>query len=238
MDTSFYTAVRGAMTQQTHMDILSNNIANLNTNGYRTKNASFLDLMYYNIRGTEEEMGDLRAGTGAVVQRTESDFTSGVMIQTGGRFDYAIQGNGFFMLRSPVDNSVVYTRDGSFALSQRDDGFYLVDAEGWLVLDAQQNPIRYDGGELGADPAIFDFITTNGMLSTGSNRFVPTEKNGQPFLAGAAESRLKQGALESSNGDLAQEMSKVIVSQRAYSYMLRMIQTSDEVEQTINGLRR
>ena len=237
MDTSFYTAVRGAMTQQTHMDILSNNVANLNTNGYRTKNSSFLDLMYYNIRGTEEDMGDLRAGTGAVVERTESDFTGGVLIETGGAYDYAIQGNGFFMVRSPIDNSIVYTRDGSFALSERADGFYLVDAEGWLVLDAQQNPIRYDGGELSGDPAIFDFVTTNGMLSTGSNRFIPTEKNGNPFLAGG-ESYLVKGSLESSNVDLAQEMSKVIISQRAYSYMMKMVQTSDEVEQTINGLRR
>ena len=237
MDTSFYTAVRGVMTQQTQMDILSNNIANMNTNGYRTKNASFLDLMYYNIRGTENDMGDLRAGTGTIVERTESDFTPGVLMQTGGAYDYAIQGNGFFMLQNPQDNTVEYTRDGSFALSQRADGFYLVDAEGWLVLDAQQNPIRYVGGELTGTPGIFDFVTTNGMLSTGSNRFVPVAKNGNPFPAGG-ESRLVPGALETSNADLAQEMSKVIVSQRAYSYMLRMIQTSDEVEQTINGLRR
>ncbi len=237
MDTSFYTAVRGAMTQQTHMDILSNNIANLNTNGYRTKNASFLDLMYYNIRGTEEDMGDLRAGTGTVVERTESDFTSGVILQTGGQYDYAIQGNGFFMVRNPLDNSVAYTRDGSFALSERADGFYLVDAEGWLVMDEQQNPIRYNGTELTGRPGIYDFVTTNGMLSTGSNRFVPVEKNGNPYLAGA-ESRLLTGALENSNADLAQEMSKVIIAQRAYSYILKMITTSDEVEQTINGLRR
>ncbi len=236
MDSSFYTAVRGAMSQQTHMDILSNNIANMNTNGYKTKTASFQDLLhYYNMRAPETEVTRYEAGTGSIVQRTDTDFTDGVLISTGLQFDYAIQGTGFFMIQDPVDNTITYTRDGSFALSERADGMYLADDQGRLVLDAAQNPILYEGGELSAVPGIFDFVHTNGMVSVGTNGFVPSAKNGN--VMPAQDSELVQGCLEGSNVDLADEMSKVIVSSRAYTYMLRMVQTADEVEQTINGLR-
>ncbi|HIW84825.1 MAG TPA: flagellar hook-basal body protein [Candidatus Dorea gallistercoris] len=235
MDTSFYTAVRGAMTQQAHMDILSNNIANVNTNGYKTKTGSFLDLMYFNMQDRRETDTRIKSGTGALVQRTDTDFTGGTFINTGDRFDYAIQGRGFFMIQDPADNSITYTRNGNFALSQRQDGFYLVDAQGRLVLDAGRNPIRYINGELVSTPGIFDFVHTNGMASVGNNSFVPTTKNGAVMIA--ADATLVPGCLESSNVDMADEMSKVIISSRAYSYMLRMVQTSDEVEQTINGLR-
>lgn len=235
MDTSFYTAVRGAMTQQAHMDILSNNIANVNTNGYKTKTGSFLDLMYFNMQDRRETDTRIKSGTGALVQRTDTDFIGGTFINTGDRFDYAIQGRGFFMIQDPADNSITYTRNGNFALSQRQDGFYLVDAQGRLVLDAGRNPIRYINGELVSTPGIFDFVHTNGMASVGNNSFVPTTKNGAVMIA--ADATLVPGCLESSNVDMADEMSKVIISSRAYSYMLRMVQTSDEVEQTINGLR-
>lgn len=235
MDTSFYTAVRGAMTQQAHMDILSNNIANVNTDGYKTKTGSFLDLMYFNMKDRRETDTRIKSGTGALVQRTDTDFTGGTFINTGDRFDYAIQGRGFFMIQDPADNSITYTRNGSFALSQRQDGFYLVDAQGRMVLDAGRNPIRYVNGELTSTPGLFDFVHTNGMVSVGNNSFVPTAKNGAVMIA--ADATLVPGCLESSNVDMADEMSKVIISSRAYSYMLRMVQTSDEVEQTINGLR-
>ena len=139
------------------------------------------------------------------------------------------------MIQDPADNSITYTRNGNFALSQRQDGFYLVDAQGRLVLDAGRNPIRYINGELVSTPGIFDFVHTNGMASVGNNSFVPTTKNGAVMIA--ADATLVPGCLESSNVDMADEMSKVIISSRAYSYMLRMVQTSDEVEQTINGLR-
>ncbi len=232
MDTSFYTAVRGTMTQQAHMDILSNNIANINTYGYKSKDASFQDLMYYGMRGIEENP---QAGTGSVIRQTDTDFTGAALMNTGNTFDYAIEGNGFFMIQDPADGGITYTRTGSFALSERADGMYLADSRGNLVLDAQQNPIRYVNGQLTATPGMFDFAHTNGMISVGDNYFIPSAKNGAVMQAGNA--RLVQGSLENSNVDLADQMSKVIVSQRAYSYMLRMVQTADEVEQTINGLR-
>lgn len=235
MDTSFYSAVRGAMTQQQHMNILANNIANINTYGYKSKTASFQDLVYYNMNAPADENTRLTAGTGANIARTETDFSQAGITQTGRTLDYAIQGNGFFMLRNPVDNSISYTRNGNFQLSQRADGFYLADAQGKLVLDGNQLPIRYEGGNLTGNPGIYDFVHTNGMLSVGDGEYVPVDKNGAPVLAQDAE--LVQGALENSNADLAKEMAKVIESSRAYSYVLKMVQTSDEVEQTINSLR-
>ena len=188
--------------------------------------------MYCGLRGLDE---DMQAGTGAVVRQTDTDFSGAGLLRTGRDFDFAIQGNGFFMIQDPADGDITYTRSGSFSLSERADGMYLADSNGNLVLDAQRNPIRYVNGELGALPGMFDFANTNGMLSVGDNYFVPVAKNGPAVQA--EDATLTQGSLENSNVDLADQMSKVIISQRAYSYMLRMVQTADEVEQTINGLR-
>lgn len=235
MDTSFYTAACGAISQQKHMDIISNNIANINTAGYKEKTASFQDLVYRNMRGAAGENTRLSAGSGAIVERTDIDFSQAGQRQTERLLDFAIQGNGFFMLRDPSNNSVSYTRNGNFQISERQDGFYLADSSGKLVLDERQNPIRYENGELATSPAIYDFVHTNGMQSIGDGEFVPVGKNGAPFLA--QDAKLMQGSLENSNVDLAGEMAKVIESSRAYSYMLKMVQTSDEVEQTINSLR-
>lgn len=235
MDTSFYSAVRGAMTQQRNMDIISNNIANINTTGYKSKTASFQDLVYYNMNAPQGEVTRLGAGTGADIERTETDFSQAGFTRTGRMLDYAIQGNGFFMLRNPSDNTISYTRNGNFQLSQRADGFYLADARGKLVLDENQNPIRYEEGALTASPGIYDFVHTDGMISIGDGEYMPDDKNGAPVLA--EDAQLLQGSLENSNVDLASEMSKVIESSRAYSYMLKMVQTSDEIEQTINSLR-
>lgn len=235
MNTSFYTAVRGAMTQQTSIDILANNIANVNTVGYKGKTASFLDLMYYNMHAQENAEEGLKSGTGSVVCRTDTDFQTGSVQYTGGSYDFAIQGTGFFMILDPATSNITYTRAGNFSLSRRQDGFYLADADGRLVLDTQRNPIRYTGEMLSATPGVFDFVHTNGMVSVGENEYIPAEKNGQVYAV--TDAKVISGALESSNVDLANEMSKVILSSRAYSYALKMIQTSDEVEQTINGIR-
>lgn len=235
MDTSFYTAVRGAMTQQSHMDVLSNNIANINTTGYKTKNGMFQHLMYYNLHAGEDADVKRQAGTGAVLQRTDIDFTESPVMKTSGAWDFAIDGTGFFALRDPQNNEISYTRAGDFKICQRQDGFYLTDTQGRFVLDASGNVIRYNSGKLSADPAVYDFRSTVGMLGVGDNRYVPTEKNGRAFLA--ESTKLVKGVLETSNVDLASELAKVIESSRAYAYILKMVQTSDEVEQTINSLR-
>lgn len=235
MDTSFWTAARGVRSHQEHMNILANNISNLNTTGYKVKTGAFLDLMYYNMRAPEEDLTRLKAGTGMMVERTDTDFSPVMAGPTYQPMDYAILEEGFFILRDPASGEITYTRNGHFSASVRTDGMYLITDAGKLVLDANRNPIRVEDGKASVDPGVVTFINTNGMLSVGDNEFAPVPKNGAPILV--RDPNLRSGYLEMSNVDLAEEYSKVIKVSRAYAYALKMVQTSDEVEQTINGLR-
>lgn len=236
MDASFYTAARGAMTQQQRLNVISNNLANTNTIGYKSKSAVFMDLMYYNMHAGADDPTTIKNGTGVRVQHVNTNFTSnGMTAAAEGSYGYAIAGDGFFMLRNQADNTVTYTRAGNFALSVRQDGTYLVNDAQKLVLDANQNPIQLVNGVLTGRPAVFDFANTNGMESIGGTEFRPVAKNGDPVLVENAE--VIDGYVEPSNVDVAQEMADTIIASRAYSYALKMVQTADEVEQTINGLR-
>ncbi len=235
MDTSFYTAARGVRSQQERMNVISNNIANLNTTGYKMQSSAFLDLMYYNMRAPEGELTTLKAGTGVMLERTDIDFSAAAPSPTGQPMDYALMGEGFFMVRDPSTNEITYTRDGHFSASVRADGMYLITDNGKLVLDSNRNPIRVTDGKAAVEPGVFTFVNTNGMLATGNNEFSPVAKNGAPILVQNPD--LKNGYLEMSNADLAEEFSKTVEASRAYSYALKMVQTSDEVEQTINSLR-
>lgn len=235
MDTSFYAAARGAMSYQDRLNVISNNIANVNTTGYKSKNAAFLDLMYYNMHAPEGTDTRVKAGTGSLVERTDINFDGGGIVPSDGAYDYAIVGEGFFQLRNPVTNEITYTRNGCFAASLRGNEFYLVTDSGKLVLDGTGNPIRIMNGELQSQPGIYTFNNFNGMQSSGTNEFIPVQKNGNPMLA--TGSTLRKGSLEQSNVDFSDEMTKTIESSRAYSYVLKMIQTTDEIEQTINSLR-
>lgn len=235
MDASFYTAARGAMTQQEKFNVISNNMANVNTYGYKSKSSVFQDLLYYNMRAAAGEVTQLTNGTGTMLNHTNTDYTQAGFGEGTGDYDYAISGEGFFMLRNPATNEISYTRNGHFSLSLRADGFYLVSDSNKLVLDANQNPIRVVNDVQSGRPGIYSFTNTDGMESAGQNEFVPVAKNGAPVLN--MQSRLLEGYLEMSNVDTAQEMANTIEASRAYSYVLKMIQTSDEVEQTINNLR-
>lgn len=236
MYTSFYTAARGAMEEQKKMDVIANNFASVNNYGYKPKSAVFSDLMYYNLNNYTGEDTPLKAGVGIVVEKTNTKFDPTAPMTTGGEFDYSIQDDGFFMLRSPITNQVSYTRNGHFSLSQRGDVFYLVNDNGNFVLDENQNPITVDENrELSGDIGVYGFNILDGMLSSGNNEFTPVAKNGNPYLIRGA--RLVDHSLEMSGVDTADEISKLIETQRAYSYALKMVQTSDEVMNVINGLR-
>ena len=236
MYTSFYSAARGAIEEQRKMDVIANNFASVNNYGYKPKSAVFSDLMYYNLNNYTGEDTPLKAGVGIVVEKTNTKFDPTVPTTTGGEYDYSILEDGFFMLLSPVTGEVSYTRNGHFSLSQRGDVFYLVNDNGNLVLDENQNPIIQEAdGELSGEIGVYGFNILDGMLSKGNNEFTPVAKNGDPYLIRGA--RLVDHSLEMSGVDTADEISKLIETQRAYSYALKMVQTSDEVMTTINGLR-
>lgn len=235
MYSSFYTAALGAAGQQSRLDVVANNLANVNTAGYKPKNAVFSDLLYYNMNNYHGEETEIKAGTGICMEKTDTNFAPSGFDVTGGIYDYAIVGDGFFMLRNPETNEITYTRNGHFSLSRRGDEFYLINDNGNLVLDKNRNAIRVtvEDGML-SEVAVYTFRVKNGMQSVGGNEYKPVEKNGAPILS---EEDPRQGVLESSGVDMAREMTRVIETQRAYSYALKMVQTSDEVVNTINTLR-
>ena len=238
MYTSFYTAARGAMEEQEKLNVVGHNLANANNYGYKAKTTVFTDLMYYNLNNYTGEDTRYKAGAGINVEKTNTDFSPKGLITTEDKFDYAINGKGFFMLRSPITNEITYSRNGHFSMSKRGNEFYLVNDNGNFVLDENRNPIRVlDGnaGELSGQIGVYGFNILDGMQSTGNNEFVPVLKNGEPFLM--RDAKLIDHALEMSGVDVADDFTRMIEAQRAYSYALKMVQTSDEVVNTINTLR-
>ena len=235
MYTSFYTAARGAMEEQKKLDVVGNNLASANNYGYKAKTTVFYDLMDYNLNNYTGEDTPLKAGTGIHVEKTNTNFDPTGFVTTEGKFDFAIVQEGFFMLRSPITNEITYTRNGRFSMSKRGDEFYLVNDNGNFVLDQNRNPIRVIDGELSSEIGVYGFNILDGMQSIGNNEFSPVLKNGQPFLIQGA--KLADHALEMSGVNVADDFTRMIEAQRAYSYALKMVQTSDEVVNTINTLR-
>lgn len=158
MNMSFYTAALGAAGQQEKMNVIANNIANVNTDGFRSKNAVFSDLMYYNMRDEQGADTRVKAGSGIALGRTDTDFSESSMAPTGGNTDFAISGRGFFMLQDPNTQAVSYSRNGKFNMSLRADGFYLVNDNGKLVLDENRNPIRLDEEGIVGGPARYIYV--------------------------------------------------------------------------------
>jgi flagellar basal-body rod protein FlgG len=241
MNMSFYAAAVGAAQQQLRMGVQSNNIANVNTYGFKAEKPSFSALMYADLVGINN--ANLPKGAGARMILADNDFAGGFLRDTGYEHDYSIVGDGFFALQDPQTGEISYTRDGSFTKAGYQDEYgeqawRLSDGDGRWVLGEDWEPI-----ELPAAPGesaqftigVFDFINTNGMHPVGANRFLPVPKNGDPYPV--QNGQYNQGFLEASNVDLANEMVKVIEAQRSFTYALKMVQTSDEIETTVNGLR-
>ena len=242
MDTSFYSASRGMRTMQKKIDVISNNVSNVNTNGYKRKASKFRDLMYYNIRGTEGGPQNPQAGTGNRIVKTDTDVSPSDVFPTNSPFDFAICGEyGFFKVQHPVTGKIEYTRNGHLSVSMKDDRMFLVTDDGRYLLNENGNPIMAVKDEKTGNnlpnslPAVFEFNNTDGIISTGNNCFVPTERNGQPHMVD--KPKVLAGYLESSNVDIGEEMVQMVETSRAYSYVLKMVLASDEVEQTINNLR-
>ena len=258
MNISFYTASVGAQQQQDRLDVHANNIANVNNYGFRAKIPSFSQLMTGPVVGIED---DLARGVGSRLEDAQTDFRNAGITGTERSLDYAIEGNGFFALLDPTTGEISYTRDGSFTLSEfldneevtreAEDGtlltaqepvthWYLSDGLGRFVLGTNGARIEVEAqyAESARVPelpvGVFDFQNHDGMRSMGDNRIIPIDKNGQ---VGIGTGKPVQGYLELSNADLANEMAKVIESQRSFQYMLRMVTTSDEIETTVNNLR-
>ena len=255
MDASLWVAKTGLNAQQTRMTVISNNLANVNTTGFKRDRPVFEDLLYQNIRQAGGQTGaDTNAatgfmlGTGTRIVSTEKIQSQGNMISTENALDLAIEGPGFFQIVQP-DGTISYTRDGGFKLSQEGE---LVTPQGLLlqpqiVVPAEAASISIgNDGIVSAELAngggnqqlgqiqIARFINSAGLEAQGQNLFRETTSSGAPIVLvpgeqGAGE--IAQGMLEASNVNVVEELVNMIETQRAYEINSRAISTSDQMLQ-------
>lgn len=241
MNSSILTGATGAIAQMQKMNIIANNLAATNSAGYKPKITSFSELMQYNMHEKEEVNSRKQALVGVKVEKDDTNFAVSGLMATESRLDHAITGDGFFKLRNPATNEITYSRFGHFIMSDGGNNqFYLINDSGRRVLNADNEDITVkmlsDGEyELSSDVAVFRFAQKNGMKSVGRNEFLPVEKNGEPYLA--TDTAVVSGYLEQSGTDVAYEFTKMVEAQRAYSFAVKLITTSDEILQTVNSLR-
>ena len=250
---SLWIAKTGLDAQQTQLDVISNNLANTSTNGFKRSRAVFEDLLYQNLRqpGAQSSQqttvpSGLMLGVGVRPISTEHIFTQGSLQNTGNGLDIAINGQGFFQIQMP-DGTLAYTRDGAF---QKDSTGQVVTSSGYPVSPALTVPsntisltISRDGivsalTSSSATPVqigtiqLATFVNPGGLQSTGENLFVETASSGTPTpntpgTNGAG--LLNQGYVETSNVNVAEELVSMIQTQRAYELNSKAISTSDQM---------
>ncbi|MBN4056917.1 flagellar basal-body rod protein FlgG [bacterium AH-315-J21] len=256
------TAASGMVAQQLNVDNIANNLANVNTTGFKRSKVEFQDVLYQNYRraGSTTAVGsqaptDLAVGYGARAVATVRDYSPGDLSTTGNPLDLAISGNGFFQIRMP-DGTNAYTRDGAFKISATgqlvtSDGFFL-DPDITIPENATSISIGLDGEVTVLIPGNSDpqslgqiqlarFVNPAGLSAVGHNLFTITTASGLAITGTPTQDglgRLDQGALEVSNVEVVDEMVNMIIAQRAYEINSKAIQTSDDMTQIANNLKR
>jgi len=252
----------GMMAQELNVEVISNNIANLSTPGFKRSRAEFQDMLYENLRRVGSPSSDtgtllpsgLQVGLGVKPVATYRINGQGNMSVTGNTYDLAINGRGFFQIQQP-DGTTAYSRDGSFQLNQ--DG-QIVNADGLLVLPSitvPANAISVTINAAGQVMASIDgqtdlqnlgqlqlatFINPTGLEAIGGNLLEETESSGSPVLnnpQSEGTGSLLQGSLETSNVDIVNEITNLITAQRAYEMNSRVIKTADDMLSTVSQLR-
>ncbi|MCC6961940.1 MAG: flagellar basal-body rod protein FlgG [candidate division Zixibacteria bacterium] len=259
---SLRTAASGMSAQQMNVDNIANNLANVNTTGFKKSKIEFQDIMYQSLRkpGVTSITGatvptalDIGYGTRPVA--TTRQFSVGELQQSGNPLDLAIDGDGFYQIQQ-ADGTIAYTRDGSFKLSAdgrvtTSDGLFLT-PDITIPEDAVSIAVGFDGRvsvvQTGSsDPQeigqieLARFINPAGLEARGHNLFVETPASGAPITGAAGEDglgRINQGYLEMSNVDVVTEMVNMIVAQRAYEINSKAIQTADDMSSLVNNLKR
>jgi flagellar basal-body rod protein FlgG len=260
MINSLWISKTGMEAQQMQLDVISNNLANVSTNGFKKSHAVFEDLMYQNLRqvgtATSEQSTlptGLQVGLGVRAVATSRSFAQGNLQQTSNNLDIAIQGNGFFQLTMP-DGTIGYTRDGAF---QIDNQGRMVNSgglplSGGITVPANATAISVapDGTVSASIPgstapqaigtiALASFINPPGLEPKGQNIYAESAASGQPNAGTAGANglgTLMQGFVETSNVNVVQELVTMIQTQRAYEMNSKAIQTSDQMLQKLGQL--
>ena len=233
MINAFYTASVGVNQTQKALDVIANNTANVNTDGFKRGQASFSDLMYTNVHATEEDTR-LKFGHGTKMNKVDIVHNQAGIKNTERKLDFAIVDDGYFAIET--NDGVKYTRSGSFHASLENEEMYLVNGNNGYVLDQDGERITIENIDSEIIPGIYTFENNDGLLIEGGLYFNETDVSGVAEVNTEAE--FKRGFLESSNVDVAQTMADMMISQRAFQFNSKMVQTADEIMQTVNGLRQ
>jgi flagellar basal-body rod protein FlgG len=257
---ALYSAAAGMQSQQLNLDVIANNLANVNTTGYKKSKIEFQDLLYETQRAAGAEQGSgnqlptgLQIGHGSQAVATSKIFTTGELTQTGERLDVAVQGDGFFEVQLP-DGTKAYTRDGAFKTASDgrittsdglvvQGGFQSVPAGTTSITISSNGEVTYSGagGTQNFRVQLVRFTNPSGLNAMGRNLYLETPASGAPELGNPSENgfgSLAQGFLEKSNVQVVEEMVNMILAQRAYEVNSKAVQASDEMMQMSNNLRR
>jgi flagellar basal-body rod protein FlgG len=262
MDSSLRTSASGMIAQQRMIDVIANNLANVNTTAFKRSRVSFEDVLYETVQGarvtnpqTAETVGPVQIGKGVRVGAVLRLHLEGSPENTQRPLDVAIQGDGFYQVQRS-DGTTGYTRDGGFTLS---DTGTIVTKDGHALLPEITVPPDSTAVTLSPNGVVTvntagsttpteigrvelaRFLNPNGLLAVGQNEYLETLASGEPVTSFPDEEgmgQLLQGALESSNVEIVQEMTDMIAAQRAYEINAKAIQASDEMMQATHDLIR
>ena len=258
---SLWISKTGMDAQQSQLDVISNNLANVNTTGFKRSRAVFEDLLYQNVRepGAQSSQqttlpSGMQIGTGVRIVATERLHTQGNLTQTGNSTDVAINGNGFFQVQMP-DGTLAYSRDGSFQVNAQGQ---LVTSSGYPIQPAITIPQNATSLTVGKDGVVTvstpgsaantqvgtfqlaNFINPAGLRSMGENLYAETEASGTANLANPGSNGvgvLNQNYVETSNVNVVEEMIQMIQTQRAYEINSKAVQTSDRMLEKVAQLK-
>lgn len=259
MNKAMWIAMTGLEAQQTRLSVISNNLANVNTTGFKRDRAVFEDLLYQTVRqpGAQSSQdtqlpSGMMLGTGVRTVATEKMHTQGNIVQTNNSLDVAVQGRGYLQVLKP-DGSLAYTRDGAM---QSDSTGQLVTSSGYLVQPAITIPDNAQSITIGSDGVVSvqvqgqasptqvgtlqlaDFINSAGLQPIGQNLFLETAASGSPSTGNPGLNglgSLVQGALETSNVNSVEELVNMIEAQRAYEMNSKAISTADRMLQYVTN---
>jgi flagellar basal-body rod protein FlgG len=262
---TLYTAATGMDALQTKLDVIANNLANVNTVGFKQDRANFEDLMYVNpvLPGNQDSAGQftptgIHIGLGTRVQSVQADFAQGAFEQTNRQLDWAIVGDGLFQVTDP-SGQILYTRAGNFSvnangnivMASASDGRLLepaitipqdtvgivVSPEGLVSVQQAGSPALQQVGQI----QLARFINPQGLLKLGENLFQETVSSGPPLQGNPGSvgiGLIRQNALENSNVNPVNQLIDLITSQRAFELNSQVVQTGDQILQLISNLRR
>lgn len=256
MNSTFHIGASGLKYHQKNMDVLSNNMANVNTYGYKGQRLSFENQLYTTMKGNVREEQteavlaqgqDLMSGHGVKASAVDTLFEQGILQNTDNPMDYAIVGEGMFGLLAP-NGEKKYTRAGNFIISMDGKKAYLKTPQGDFVTDVKGKKLavpyndknQVDFVKLNAQIGIFQFPNKYALEQAGGNAYRETVQSGKAIPADGKKAErpvVMQNFLEGSSVDISQQMTDVIVAQKAFQFSAKVVQIADEMEQIVNTLR-